>query len=251
MDKEKWKQAVKQKIEEAAKSGCLLYYDELLPSEMEISMEISKGEERARLYPVLDEINDESWEKEQILLSALVIGKEIGMPGEGFFRKNKEKNRFLAQFSLENRFTVFAREARKAISRYNKTKNNGVIIDADQVGGDTAARLLDKINLPVVCRAYGNDANWLAKKRKRLGVDFFHTPEKEYRKNELDIKNATDFRLYAQTVVAVREIHNKRLIDDLYIISCDKGFKHLVDTVREDGVEVEWLDNQGEKHNLG
>ncbi|MGI9307354.1 MAG: hypothetical protein ACR2P5_08655 [Gammaproteobacteria bacterium] len=238
-ERQKWRKKIECEIASAARSGRLLYYTDLLPDDV-------NEKKRRMFYFILDEINEK--QGETLLPSALVVGEEIGMPGEGFFRKNKKHLGLLGNPS-QNRFAAFAREARKLCAHYGAKKNCGILIDADQVGTATTKELLSGIDeKPVVCRAYGNAETWGIKNnfRDKRNITFFHTPKEEHA-----IRSATDFRLYAQAVRIVREIHNKKLIDKLYIVSCDKGFKHLTDTVKQDGIEVVWLDNEGNKHALG
>ena len=240
---------VKEKIEAAARDGHLLYYEDLLLSDMGDD----DDDRRRTLYAILDKINDEEHTKSGVWLSSIIVGESIGMPGEGFFRKYRQRFGAFISDKSDN-FVLFARLARKVFRHYRAADNYGILIDADHVGVDVAETILTRNQNFVARRAFGNQQEF-GKKWRRLrsnfGAEFYPTPKTEYEKNQHGIKNATDFRLYKQGVRITREIHLKRLIDVLYILSCDKGFKHLADTIKDDGVEVQWLDNKGNPHLLG
>lgn len=235
MTPEAWKKKILEKINFAAREGCFLYYEELL------ALSDDDKPDRRELYDILDSINGDI---RGCVPSALVIDENLGMPGSGFFRKQRERG----GRRTEENFPFFARLAREVFRFYRAPENYGVLVDADHVSAKAVANLLRKDNKYIVCRAYGNNAEWGNKflKEKYPVVEFFHTPEQEQ-----SIKSATDFRLYAQGLRLVREIHDKRILDILYVMSCDKGFKHFTDAVKKDGVDVVWLDNHGKSHPLG
>ena len=239
MNREEWKKKILERIESAARDGRLLRYEDLL------ALAGDGNPDRPELYKILDEINGGI---RGCAPSAIVIDEYLGMPGAGFFRKQRERGGRSSQES----FPLFARLARQVFKVYKARENYGLLIDADQVGAETVSGIVGKYEKFIVCRAFGNDPKW-GKKRlfKKYEIDFYPTPEEEYKKAKLGIGSATDFRLYAQAVRLVREIHDMRILDVLYIVSCDKGFKHLAETVKEDGIIVKWLDNKGEPHSLG
>ena len=238
---------VKEKIEATARNGHLLYYEDLLLSDMGDD----DDDRRRTLYAILDKLNNEEHAKSGVWLSSIVVGKDIGMPGEGFFRKYRQRFGVFAVDKSEN-FVLFAQLARQVFRHYNAADDYGILIDADNVAVAATGKILQNLlqvenGRLIVCRAFGNNAEWGNKLRKNYGIDFFHTPPKEH-----EIKNATDFRLYVEaTLRVIRGTHHGRLINILYLMSCDRGFKHLADTAKKDGIEVRWLDNKGKSHPLG
>ena len=239
---------VKEKIVAAARAGHLLYYEDLLSSDMGDD----DDDRRRTLYAILDKLNDEEHAKSGVWLSSIVVGENIGMPGEGFFRKYHK--RFPHDFVGRPPFVAFSLLARAVFRKYRPAGghlNYGILIDADnRVGCNVVDSILQKHQNFIVRRAFGNNEKWCEKLRRNRSIGFSHTPPKEWKIEKID--NATDFRLYTDTLLSViRKSHDKRLIDVLYIISSDKGFKCLVDNAKNDMLIVQWRDNKGDRHRLG
>ena len=94
------RERVKEKIEAAARNGHLLYYEDLLSSDMGDD----DDDRRRTLYAILDKLNNEEHAKSGVWLSSIVVGKDIGMPGEGFFRKYRQRFGVFAVDKSENFF---------------------------------------------------------------------------------------------------------------------------------------------------
>ena len=233
---------IKDELEKAARAGHLLYYEELLPL---LPPEYDEAVGRPVLYQILDDINEEEHAKNGVWLSSIVVGKNIGMPGEGFFRKyHKRFPHHLVGLPPFVAFSLLAREIFRKYRPAGGSLNYGILIDADNgVGCNVVDGLLQKHQNFIVRHAFGNNEKWCEKLRQNRRIDFSHTPP------EWRIKNATDFRLYTDTLLRViRKSHDKRLIDVLYIISSDNGFKYLVDTAKKDQIRILWRDNKGGRH---
>ncbi len=84
-------QEIYEKLKEIALAGRITYYNEIAPLD---NLNMENPADRNRIAEILDEINFYEHKHERPMLSAVVIRKDINMPGEGFFECAKKLSRY-------------------------------------------------------------------------------------------------------------------------------------------------------------
>lgn len=259
MNGKEWKVKILENIKSAACDGCLLFYDELLA----LLGDDKTDERRRELYGILGELNREN--EDGLNLSALVVDRNTGMPGPGFFRE------FMSKSEEGNTFLFFAGEVRKIFARHRRAStavHYGVLIDADQVN---AAKVRDfflqkeRGNYPIVCRACGikGKKEWNMEPLERLCADrckpdYYSVPaptkqrdvgQRRQRRGANQKRpnkqsDAADFFLSMIGAVMMEKTYARCLLDKMYIISGDRDFAYLQKFMRSYGIDVQCVDNQ-------
>ncbi len=241
MNREEWKKKILERIESAAGERRLLYYDELL---------VLSGDgnpDRPELYEILGEINNER--QDGLKPSAIVVSKEMGMPGAGFYRE------FMPEAGT-NVFKFFAGEAKKVFQHYapDAPKNYGVLIDADNVASKNVADFLRKQSrFPIVLRACGIADKWewgiklINESFSQCDPQYYSVPAPAGTKKHQKQHDAADFFLSMTGAVMMEKTYDKRLLDEIYIMSGDKDFAYLRKFINGYRVDVLCFNNRMEK----
>ncbi|MGI9298027.1 MAG: hypothetical protein ACR2QC_09025 [Gammaproteobacteria bacterium] len=238
MNREEWKKRILEKIGDAARERRLLNYEDVLLLKSGVG-----DDDRRDLYEILGEINRES--EEGLLLSALIVDRNTGMPGPGFFRE------FMPD-SAANSFKFFAWEAKRIFNHHGAgvLVNYGVLVDADQTSAQNVANFLQKQkHLPVVCQACGkkSEEEWnmtpirLVCKSQRV-PNYYKVPASlgGNRKQH----DAADFFLSMAGAVMMERTYANFLLDEIYIMSGDKDFAYLRKFVADYRIKVRCFNNQ-------
>lgn len=235
------KQKILNQIQVAAGKGRLLFYEDLLKHVLPHCESPTEDDARRKLYGILDDINNE--DENSLLPSALVIDRNTGMPGPGFFRK------FGGRRNLNsNAFGSFVGEAKKVFNHYQiheTPKNYGVLIDADQTNATNVNNFLQRehADIPaVICRARGQKAKWNTSPLKKHNIEFHSVPTTEQHK-----RDAADFFLSMEGAVMAHKTHGDRLLDLIYIISGDKDLSHLQTFIDSCNITTDRRDNNFNK----
>jgi hypothetical protein len=89
--------ALHDRLQEIARQGGTTYYSELAPL---LGIDTSDPHFGVRIGRILDEVNYAEHAAGRPLLSAVVIAKETGMPGEGFFTCARDLGRYTGRDDL-------------------------------------------------------------------------------------------------------------------------------------------------------
>lgn len=89
--------ALYDRLHEIARQGDMVYYSEIAPL---LGIDTGDPYFGARVGRVLDEVNHAEHAAGRPLLSAVVIAKDTGMPGEGFFTCARDLRRYAGRDDL-------------------------------------------------------------------------------------------------------------------------------------------------------
>jgi len=97
-------EAIYEKLKEVARAGSFRYYWQIAPL---ADLDMSRADDRDAISEILDEISRHEHAEGRPLLSAVVVRKGEGTPGDGFFKMARSVGVMQAS---DDRVTFFARE---------------------------------------------------------------------------------------------------------------------------------------------
>ncbi len=109
-------QAIYERLKEGARLGCTVTYGEIAPL-ANLNMELQV--DRNKMSEILAEISTYEHENSRPMLSAIVVHKDSGYPGKGFY----ELARFLSLYQGHGEFSdldFFTREVKKVFSYWSR-----------------------------------------------------------------------------------------------------------------------------------
>ena len=109
------KEQIREVLIKAAKQNDTIFYSKVGKV---VELDMANPGERSKLANILDEINREENELNRLLLSVVVVQKESGHPGKGFFDLARELSK---QKPDEDNQIFFANECKKVFDEWPPT----------------------------------------------------------------------------------------------------------------------------------
>ena len=232
-----FKYAAIAKMEEHAKKGSVIAYRDLA--------ELLGGSGRRNLVDTLDSINEKTYRKQDILLSAVVVG-DNGMPDSGFFDKFRVGRWPLVRWEGRNRDldsrAIFREELAAVYERYDAREKVYVCIDLENASGASGSEWQNPLNwlrergyrvFGVACTKHKNQKaqkakEWLAQEFD--GIEFRYAPTVGKKGQEADAAILIEFG---------RATHRVTIRDFVcFIAGADKVYKAATKIALGEGMKV-------------